>query len=181
MMRKSKIFTIIFFVILASGFSFLYLVKKGWYPVVIINSEIVWSYNLHKEASAAEHYYKQALSIYEKGAVENTNYKQIIVSVLENIIERRLISEALKQKMEPVEFMASINDSIAPYLEKPNLEQAAVALYGLNLADFYELVVLPQAEKELLEKQLQSEGINYSDWLSQAKKSAKIILLTKEF
>lgn len=180
-MTKSKVFIIIFFVILSSGFGFLYLVKKGWYPVAIINSEIIWGYNLRKEAGAAEHYYQQALSAYEKDGAKNTNYKQIVVSVLENIIERRLISEALKQKMDPIEFMASINDSIAPYAEKPNLEQAALALYGLNLADFYELVVLPQAEKELLEKLLQKEGMSYSDWLSQAKKSARIILLTKEF
>ena len=180
-MKRSKIFIIIFFVILAAGFISLYLIKKGLYPVIIINSEIVWGYNLHKEAKAAEHYYKQTLAVYEKEEAKETNYNQIIVSVLENIIEKRLVSEALRQEMSDSELIASIHDTVAPYLAKPNLEQATLALYGLNLADFYELVIFPQAEKELWEKQLEKDGMDYSDWLSQAKKSSKIILLTKEF
>ncbi len=176
-----RYFVTIFFIVLGSGFGTFYLVRQGWYPVAIINSEIIWGYNLDKEARVAEYYYQQSLTTSEKEGLKNNNNKQVRVAVLKNIIERKLVSDALRQKLNNIELTASINNIISPYLENPNLEQAAVALYDLNLADFYKLIVIPQAEKELLLKQLQEEGVSYSDWLSQAEKSAKIILLTKDF
>ncbi len=173
---------------LGSGFGALYLVRQGWYPVAIINSEIVWEYNLDKEVRAAEYYYQQALRPgsgqalqRDSGQILVTHGKQIRTTVFKNIVERKLVSSALKKELNNTELTASINNAISPYLENLNLERAAIALYGLNLTDFYELVIIPQAEKELLYKQLQKNGINYSDWLSQAEKSAKIILLTKDF
>ena len=176
-----KKFIVIFLIIIGLGFGALYLVRSGLYPMAILNSEVVWGHEVNKGAKVAVHYYQQSLIASGQKDNQEVDYQKVKTAVLEGIFEKILISTALKQKMNNTDLVASVNETVGKYSSKTNLEEASLALYGLNLADFYELVIVPQAQKELLEKELLKEGISYADWLSQARKSSKVILLTKEF
>lgn len=170
-----KHFAIIFFLIVFSAVGFLYTIKAGWYPAVIVNSKIIWAGTINKETKAALYYY-------EKTAGINPDYQEIKKAAIENMIEKILISKKLQEVLNQLELTASLQDILDNHLDKPQLEPAAALLYGLKLKDFYNLVLVPQAERELLEKKLtEAGGGSLDEWLQKAKQSASIVYITKEF
>lgn len=168
-----KYFTIAFCVILFSALGILYAIQAGWYPVAIVNSKIIWGRTLNTEVKTATYYLKQTV-----GA--QPDYQEVKRGVLENLIEKTLISKQLHQEMDVAELTASINNLLSKHLEQPELGPAASYLYGLDLKDFYNIVLVPQAEKELLEKLLKERGVEFGGWLNTAKESASVIYITKE-
>ena len=169
-----KYFAVTFFIIIFSAFGCLYLIKAGLYPTAIINSKIVWAYSLNKETKAAAYYY-------QKTTGASPDSREIKRAALENVIEKILIAEKLGRELKETELTASIKNSLDAHLNKPQLEPAAALLYGLNLKDFYNLVLVPQAEKEILENKLKEKGEDFNGWLQKAKQSANIVYITKEF
>lgn len=152
----------------------MYLIKSGWYPAAIVNSKIIWARTVNKETRAALYYY-------EKTTGATINQQEVRKAAIENMIEKILISKKLQEVLNQVELTASLQDIIDDHLDKPQLEPAAALLYGLKLKDFYNLVLVPQAERELLEKKLAETGENLEGWLQKAQQSANIVYITKEF
>ncbi len=169
-----KHFAIVFFVIIFSAVGYLYLTKAGWYPAAIVNSKIIWGRSLNKATKAAIYYYKKTADV-------EPDYKEVRQATLENMVEEILISQKLLEVLNQVELTASLQDILDDHLNKPQLEPAAALLYGLKLKDFYNLVLVPQAERELLEKKMTETGESFEEWLQKAKQSANIVYITKEF
>lgn len=169
-----KHFAIIFFLIIFAAVGFLYLVKVGWYPAVIVNSKIVWASSINKEVKAAQYYYEKTTDI-------NLNYQDIKRAAIESMVEKILISKKLREVLNQVELTASLKDALDYHLNQPQLEPAAALLYGLKMKDFYNLVLVPQAERELLAKKMGENQESFDGWLQKAKQSANIVYITKEF
>lgn len=177
-----KYFTITFFVIIFSALGFLHLIKIGWYPVAIVNSKIIWGASLNKETKAAIYYFEQLLKANKKeGEVIEINQSEIKKAALENLIEKTLISKALRQETDGAEIDTRIKEVVDKHVNNPQLGPAAAFLYGLSLNDFYNMVLVAEAEKELFEKTLKERGVDLNDWLTKTKQSANIIYITKEF
>ena len=66
-------------------------------------------------------------------------------------------------------------------IDEPALKHAAENLYGMTLVDFNEMILIPQARREILEGRLYLEKQNLDDWLAQALGSARVTILTPEF
>jgi len=173
-----KKFFIIFLILILGGFSALAVARAGWYPVAIVSpsggdSEIIWAKTLNKAQRAVVSYYRKL------GAqITPSLEKEIKRALLDKIIENMLISKKLGQAAA-LEQSVVIQKTIANLSQNPQIGAGAAELYGLGLEDFYQLMVVPQAERELLEKKLAEDNQKLDAWLAQEKQTASIIFLVK--
>lgn len=63
----------------------------------------------------------------------------------------------------------------------PNLKRAVASLYGISYDDFKKLVLLPQARRDVLSEELESQGLNFDEWARDAKRRARVRLLFVPF
>ena len=107
---------------------------------------------------------------------------EIKISTLDKIIEKIVISKGWKQyggqNSEKI-----ISQKVDKYLkgQSQKLSQAANTLFGLSLLDFRNLVLVPQAERELLEEKFKAESRDFGNWLKNQKAQANVTIFTKEY
>ncbi len=166
-------FFIGFLVLFVGGFGTLGIVQAGLYPVAIVGSDIIWAKELNQATGAALTYYAKL------GAqITPQVHKEVRRAVLDKITENVLILKDLK-KEEGEGLEATLDEILKKYSTMPNLGPAAAQLYGLNLEEFYQMILIPQAQREILEKKLSAGGRKLDDWLAQEKQTASVILLLK--
>ena len=166
------------------GFGALNLIRIGWYPIALVNSQLVWGSTVEKEYASAIKYYSQMLHTYKGEDVSKKQIKKIKQEIrqatLDKIIEKIIISnnssELIGEKKPKL-----IAAKVKKYLQDPKLKAAASALFNLSFNDFKTVILIPQAERELLEEQFSSENRDFNNWLKNQKKKAKVYLFTKEY
>lgn len=65
--------------------------------------------------------------------------------------------------------------------KKAELERAARLIYGLEFKDFRNLVLMPQARRDILQEKFSGEGGNFEEWFSEIKKSKSVRLFLVPF
>lgn len=182
-MNKFYIFLIIL-IIFGGGLIFIF--RAGWHPVALVNSQLIWDWALEKEHASALVYYGNAVQTYEDiDPAKKQEQLELIQgdlrrAVLDKIIEKIIISNGARQLIGDNKDLL-VKNKIEKYLENTKLTAAAKELFNLDPNDFRNIVLVPQAEKELVEEQLISEGRDFDNWLLQQKKQARVYLFTKEF
>lgn len=180
--HKFQWFYMTFLAIIFSGLSAYYVIHLGYYPVAIVNYNLISARSLSDEYAVAYRYYAKVLG--ENSDVDlNSNElkKELRRATLNDLIEKSLIYQELKSKVGK-ELAYLIEGKInLEGINKEKLEEAASVLYGLSLADFKEMVLVPKAQKEILEGRLFLEKKTYDEWLSGASGNAKVFILTPEF
>ena len=167
-------FFIGFIILFIGGFGILGIAQAGLYPVAIIGSDIIWAKELNQATSAALTYYAKL------GAqITPQIHKEVKRAVLDKITENALILKNLEKDGGRIELEAAVDEILKKYSAMPDLGPAAAQLYGLELEDFYEMVLIPQAQHELLEKKLSAKNQKFNDWLTAEKQAASVILLVK--
>ena len=181
-MSLQKYFTV-FLVILFVGLGAYYLVHFGYYPVAAVNRSLITANRFETEYAVAYHYYERALSNSVDADPRSRDFKkELRRAVMENLIEQTLIREDLVVRIG--KDLPTIVDGKIFNAQKRDLktaEETAKVLYGLTLAEFESLVLVPQAQKEILQGRLFLEKQDYETWLREAKKNAKVFIVTPEF
>lgn len=171
-----------FLVIISLGLGAYYIVHAGHYPVAVVNGSIISQHALTEEYAAAFQYYSRVLAKEKQVDFGSTGFqKELRRAALNDLIEKSLITGELKKRIGgalDVAVQTKINDA---KLDEKQLVESAQTLYGLNLADFKNLVLIPAAEKDLLQRQLSLENKKLEDWLAAATAAARVTLLTSEF
>jgi len=85
------------------------------------------------------------------------------------LIENVLIKSELKIKVG-ADLPALVKKKIPPF------QESAAAVYGLTGAEFKELVLTPQAHRELLEGRLSLENADFQSWLHEARQNAAVYI-----
>ena len=172
-----KKFYTVFLLLIISAFAAVYFFKIGWYPLAIANSELIWGWQLDKETQSASAYYNQAIKTYNIPGVIEEDLKR---ASLERIIDKIIISNSLKS-LEGDKAEGLVNAKIDKYLENNKLESAASALFNLSFKDFIEIILIPQAEKELIEEKVKAENRDFNNWLRIQRNQIKVYLFIKGF
>lgn len=180
--HKFQWFYLTFLVIIFIGLGAYYFVHFGYYPVAVVNNSLITSNELDNEFSLAHRYYSTVLRGKEGYNVESLDFKkELRRAALESLIEKTLIYKEAKARLGG-ELNNSVDIKINKEISDPGkIEEAAKLLYGMNLADFRQLILVPQARREILDSRLVLEKTNFQTWLSGAKKSAKVFILTPRF
>ena len=178
--RKFQWYYLTFLVIVFAGLGFYYLVHFGFYPLAVINGSLVSARSFNEEFVLAYQYYARALA--GQTDVSSKEFqKELRRATLNSLIQKALISAGLKEKVGNDLDSIVENKISAQKIDSQTLEQAARAVYGLSLADFKQMVLIPQAQREILEGRLTLEKKKFEDWLVEATQAAKVFILTPEF
>lgn len=172
-----------FLVILFVGLGAYYLVHFGYYPVAVVNRSLITANSFETEYAVAYHYYVKALANSEDTDPRTRDFKrELRRAVMENLIEHSLINDDLTVRVGG-ELSEIVENKIASAqkTDMKTIEETAQILYGLTLAEFKSLVLVPQAQKEILQGRLFLEKKEYANWLQEARKKAKVFIVTPEF
>lgn len=179
-----KRFYTIFLILIFSALGLAYFLKAGWHPLALINSQLVWTWSFEKEYNSALKYYDQAITTYNIPGMDEQKLDELKEDLkkatLNKIIEKIIISNGLKTLVDK-DNDTLITKKIDKYLENSKLEAAATALFNLSFEEFKNLVLIPQAEKEIIEEKLETESRDFNNWLKNQKQQASVYLFTNEF
>ncbi len=175
-MKINKYF-IIFLLILFLGLGSYYLVHFGYYPVAFVNAKMITARSLNNDFVAAYQYYGNVLvargaDVKSEGFKRELN-RQLLNRAIDNILVNKgleiIVGKDLAQIME--------NKLSAPNLSSAELAESVKNLYGLSLPEFRELVLVPQAEREVLEGRLTLQKKELTAWLNEARGLARVWIL----
>lgn len=173
---------ILFAVFMAAGFGSYVAARNGFYPVAIVNFDLVTARDAEKNYIAAYRYSRNALLVYgsDPAVLENpVSRLEIKRGTLEKLVLDELVYSELKRRSRKSDFYAAAQNKIDRYLsENKNVEEAAKNLYGFTLEEFRERVLLPQAYLEVLAGGMFLNNENFEEWFQQARNSAAVVILS---
>jgi hypothetical protein len=178
--HKFQWYYLTFLSVIFVGLGFYYLVHFGFYPLAIVNGHLVSARSFNNEFLAAYQYYSRVLA--GQMDVNSREFRgELRRATLAGLIQKSLISAELKEKVGDDLKTIVYNKIGAGGANTEALERAAQTVYGLSLADFKQMILIPQAEREVLEGRLFLEKKKLEDWLASASKNAKVLIVTPEF
>ncbi len=175
-------FFITFLIIIFVGIGAYYFARLGYYPVALVNGSMISARSLNEEFYLAYQYYTSVMTSDNKIILESPEFQKDLRRVaLNDLIEKTLIQQELEKRVGNE--LASVADKkIGLNAEdKKNLEDAALALYGVSLADFTKLILVPKAYREILEDRLITEKSSLEVWLAGAVQKANVKILTLDY
>jgi len=159
--------------------------RNGYYPLALVNFEVVNARDTENNFSAAYRYFKNAAAVYGldiKKLESEGSRLELKRSVLEKLIQDKLIYQELKRRLRKSDFQAAAENKINNFLANAkNLKEASENLYGLELEEFKQRVLAPQAYQEILEGRMNLNNENFSEWLIKRRSEAAIIILSPNF
>jgi hypothetical protein len=105
---------------------------------------------------------------------------QIRADVLDGLVAEELTIRAAKQELGG-EYGRLVNEKVAQYDSDTSLRDGVAQLYGITYEEFREEVLVPQAVQDALSARLYLVGKNIDTWLSDARKSARVTILSSRF
>jgi len=181
---------IIFFIIIGLGIAGVYFVSVGYYPIAVVNGDIITANTFINNYDTASVYYRNFLKTYnstssQQGEAGSSTQQiltpsQIQKSVLAGLIENILVEEGARKEMGK-DLSRLVDEKVTRAIEVPEIEKAVRTIYGLSLNDFKNKILVPQAERDILTGSLFLKGQKIEDWLAAEKKSSSIIILSGKF
>lgn len=173
-------FFLTFLAIIFVGLASYYVVHFGYYPIAIVNGNLVFARSLTDEYFVAYRYYANLLGPQNDRVASLEFKKELRRATLNDLIEKSLIGQELKNRVGR-DLDSLVDNKIKIPAKSDDVEKAANLLYGLSLADFREMVLVPKAQREILEGRLFLEKKNIEEWLVGAAENASVFILTPEF
>ncbi len=186
---KYKLY-IIFFVIIGLGTTAIYFVSGGYYPIAVVNGDIITANTFINNYDTASVYYRNFLKTYGPASSTqvgtSSSTPQILTpsqnkkSVLAGLIENILIKKGARKEMGK-ELDWLVGEKVSQAVEVPEIEKAVKTIYGLSLNDFKSKILVPQAERDILTGSLFLRGQKIEDWLVAEKKSSTVVIFSGKF
>ncbi|MDP3947810.1 MAG: SurA N-terminal domain-containing protein [bacterium] len=173
---------LIIFSLVVAGAAVVYAVVRGAYPIAVANGTTISNETYENKYAAALSYYQSALATYTDASAKfgEAERRELRRAVLEGLVEEALIHDELLRR-EPEELGTVVENKIAKALADPDFPSAARTLYGLTSGGARRYLLIPQAEREILEGRLFLENQELDAWLTAAKRSASVTLLVPGF
>ena len=147
------------------------------YPVAIVNGSPIWYKAWNRSLQATGH----ALAVQARAAGTQFNADAVVASVIKKdtlnaLIEDDILSQQARILFPQFDDMSEqkINNALR---SSANIEKAAQLMYGFGIADFQRFILLPQSRWEVVQDELDKQKINFTAWLSGAKKKARVHIL----
>jgi len=143
----------------------------GFYPVAFSSKWIITGNQFNKIVDSSLFYYQKIYSVYSSSTVvaDAAFGKELRRAALEQMIEDKIINEFLSEKIGKKELEKSVNDKISALNMSDGVVKGSRILYNLSIEDFKNLVLMPEARREILSNQ----GID----IAELKKSYKPVIL----
>lgn len=170
------------FLILTGGGTLLFsLVSLGYYPIIFSEGDFISARSFYKNYYALSSYYENIIKTYGKN-FESTRKEPVDLKkiVLEGLIENSLIHRKLEMDVGR-DLKSLVRRKIEKFEEDRTLKEASIVLYGLDFDEFKKIVLIPEAERDILIGRLLLRDEKLADWLSQEKQRAKVFIFSPNF
>ena len=181
-MKKNKLYAV-FFSAIALGIAAISFISYGYYPVAIVNGHFITAKLFANDYAIASAYYQNIIvksygnSSSTAGVLTSSEIQQ---SVLTGLIENVLIEDGARKEMGG-DLNRLVNEKVSKATDIDGIDKAVKSVYGMSLDDFKKEILVPQAERDVLTGSLFLKGQKIEDWLSEAKKSSKVMILSGTF
>jgi hypothetical protein len=156
-------------------------ISYGNYPIAIVNGSFISAQTYLKDYRALSLFNANLLKISPPSSdVISTTPDEIARQTMDQLVENALVEQAAKKEAGG-DFSALVGEKVDEAANKPQLESAAKTLYGLDIEDFKNEVLRPQAVRDILTGRLFLKGQNIDEWLAAEKKSARVIFFSGRF
>lgn len=157
--------------------------SAGYYPLALVNNQFIWARDFRAVADPAFNFYINTLNASKKEGMSEEDARNLIIEVkratLEKLIEEKLFENEVNKRFGSG--LGGLIDKKIESVENANLGVAVQSVYGLSLDDFKKTVLAPQAARELLMESFRQNNEDFSPWLKNQKKAAKVYVLSSEF
>jgi len=164
------------------GLGAAYLIRLGFYPIAIVDGQMISAKIFEEAAGSARHYFNQVANTYLKKEDRDripAIREEIRRATLDKLIENTLVYKALTDSAD-IDVNAVVENRLNGLkTQKPDFEKAVSTLYGLTVSRFTELVLVPQAQQEILEERVKDEAADFSDWIKAVRKKSKVYVLAR--
>ncbi len=169
----------IFFSLVVVALGITFVVRGGYYPVASVGGSFLFARDFQEQYRAVLQYYSHATEVY--GVSSTSPRSDVEGAVLEGLIESALVHKEIEKEMgKTAETL--VTERVQSVVEEDSkLAQAAEVVYGFNAQEFRRMVLIPQAEREILIGQLFLKGEDFSKWLAEAKQNNRILLFSPGF
>ncbi len=180
-MNKYK-FYIVFLVIIGLGISTFSFISSGYYPIALVDGNLIIARTFLNDYIAASSYYDNLVKAGQSASssIPVLSREDIQKSVMAGLIENVLIKNGARKEIGG-DLNRMVNEKVNEATNAPEMEKTVLALYGLNFGDFKKEILVPQAERDVLTGSLFLKGEKIEDWLAAAKKSSNIIIFSGKF
>lgn len=144
------------------------------YPVAIVDGSPIWYRTWDRYFKGTEH----ALEVQARSAGTQFSPETSLLAVLKKdtlsaLIEDEILTEAARKLFS--EFDTESEERIHNAIKfSQNMGEAAQLMYGFGVADFHDLVLLPQSHLEVIKDNLSKQKIDFPAWLAGIKKKAHV-------
>lgn len=175
-MKKLGIYTLIAIVV---GMGIYYMSKTNAYPVASVNGEFISASYYQKSLELGQAYYEKELVLTQAEQEDfdkeefNAELKRATLSALVYATIARQELELLITKERAEEM---VEERVASVEEErgENLAKAVEGVFETDSETFREVVLRPEAYRELLEKEVTERGMSYQPWMQAKVLSANI-------
>ncbi|TSC88841.1 MAG: Uncharacterized protein G01um10143_738 [Parcubacteria group bacterium Gr01-1014_3] len=174
---KTNHYFIILLSILFLGLGGYYLVHFGYYPVAFVNAKMILARSMNNDFVAAYQYYGNILGAQGTDVKSEGFKRELHRQLLNRAIDNILINGGLKTIVGNDLAQLVENKLSAPNLQSPELAESVESLYGVSLSEFRKMVLVPQAEREVLEGRLTLQKKELAVWLTDARALARVMIL----
>lgn len=163
----------------------LIILMAGLYPVALVNNRPIWRSHLRKAEEAEKKLTNtQAKSLGFKPVNFTSSTNQDLLNglrqdILTTLIEGKMIEEEGKNVVGKFDELSRKRMMDTLQGGGTDLSKAVRTVYNLSLKDFENMVLLPQARRDVLRVFLAGEGKNFEEWIKEikAKKTVKLFLV----
>lgn len=167
-----------FFSIIAVTVAGVLLVRAGYYPVALVGGDFLLARDFWSQYRASRTYYENSRTMY--GATSTVAVADMERAVLDAMIEEALIRAGVRREVgADVDHLISAR--VDSFLTDADLVRAADVAYGVNAQELRTIVLVPQAEREILTGKLFLRGEKFQDWLQEAKRNERVMMLAPGF
>jgi hypothetical protein len=100
--------------------------------------------------------------------------------VLDQIVENILVSQEIERELGP-DAKQLTDAKVARYDGSRKLHEAAARIFRIPYQEFAQILLVPQAKRELLVGRLFLREEKYEDWVQKARREASVAVYSAEF
>jgi len=166
--------------------AFIVVVAAGLYPVALVDGAPIFSRVWKKAEDASEHFINTQLRANGKKPIDflSSGNAEVLLQIKRETLQALIEDEFFKQEGKKLTegFDLSSRQLAEEAVQKgENMDKAAKLAYDLSLADFKELVLLPQARRDFLKEILAEKGQDFDKWMSETIKKKTVRLFFTPF
>jgi hypothetical protein len=174
----------IFALMMSVGIGSYFMVRERLYPAAVVNLGIITEKEVGRDSLAAYNYFKNNLLVSgtDPTVLDTPEYQvEIRRAALDKLISDSLIYKELSSRFKN-DFIDAAERNVGQFISSnENLEMGAKILYGLDLPEFKERILLPQAYREILEGRMFLADEDFENWLTTARSEAKVLIISPIF